>query len=87
MAETDTVGGQVGIEKNLMPPIPHISNFLGKGHNVFGMSFWNVSHLPNMDTRVSFLETNCSVNASHQPNPRVPDGHGRLPANVDAVGS
>ena len=40
-----------------------------------------------MDTHVSFLETNCSVNASHQPNPGVPDGHGRLPANVDAVGS
>jgi len=34
-----------------------------------------------MDTRVSFLETNCSINASTPtkcPNPGVADGHGRL---------
>ena len=45
--------------------------------------------LPNMDTHVSFLETNCSINAFNQPKLGVPDGHGRvgrLSENLDAVG-
>ena len=46
------------------------------------------SHLPNMDTRVSFLETNFEKSThSRQPNPGVLDGHGRLSENLDAVGS
>jgi len=47
------------------------------------------SYLPNMDTHVSFLETNCYINAFNQPKPGVPDGHGRvgrLSENLDAVG-
>jgi len=40
-----------------------------------------------MDMHVSFIEKIALSMHSHQPNPGVPDGHGRLPENVDAVGS